>query len=346
MGDARKVSRRGFVGAAAGTTVAAALGPFSPVAAAHRHGHGHDDGDALLPKSRIGIQLYTVRDQVNALGFEEVFKRLSAMGYREVEFAGYNAQGRRWSNEELRGLLRKYRLKAAGSHVGYTGGYSFASTLEQVLDDAEEIGMKYIGTASGPSAGGNGQTVDGYKKAAEDFNRFGAAARERGLRFYQHNHDSEFQVVDGTRLYDVLFEETDPRLVFLEMDIFWAYVGQSRFPGFRPSDYVWDNPERYPLFHVKDGLFNGGRHSGWTMTDVGAGDLPYEPFFCGLDTDDHHFIMENDDAAQAEGGSFGDAERSYDYMASLRERAGGKGGHRHGHHGHKHRGGRGGKHRH
>jgi hypothetical protein len=80
------------------------------------------------------------------------------------------------------------------------------------------------------------------------------------------------------------------------------------------------------------------------MTDVGAGDLPYEPFFCGLDTSDHHFIMENDDAAQAEGGSFGDAERSYDYMASLRERAGGKGGHGHGHHGHKRRRRR--KHRH
>jgi sugar phosphate isomerase/epimerase len=330
MGDAPKLSRRGFVGAAAGTTAAAALGPWSPVAAARGHGH---DGDALLPKSRIGIQLYTVRDEVATLGFEEVFKRLSAMGYREVEFAGYNAQGRRWSNQELRGLLRKYRLKAAGSHIGYG---TFRTDLETVLDDAAEIGMKYVGTASSP-AEGNGQTVDGYKRAAEDFNRFGAAARERGLRFYQHNHDSEFEVVGGTRLYDVLFEETDPRLVFFEMDIFWAYVGQSRFPGFRPHDFVWDNPERYPLFHVKDGLRNGGPHSGWTMTDIGAGDLPYEPFFCGLDTGDHHFVVENDDAADSEGGPFGFSERSYDYLASLRERAGGKGGHGHGHHGHKRR---------
>jgi sugar phosphate isomerase/epimerase len=253
---------------------------------------------------------------VNALGFEEVFKRLAAIGYKEVEFAGYSAQGRRWSNAELRGLLRKYGLTAAGSHVGYG---QFRTSLDQVLTDAAEIGLKYVGTASSP-AEGNGQTVDGYKRAADDFNRFGAAVRERGLRFYQHNHDSEFEVQNGTRLYDVLFDETDPKLVFLEMDIFWAYVGQSRFPGFRPHDYVWDNPERYPLFHVKDGLFNGGPHSGWTMTDVGAGDLPYEPFFCGLDTSRHHFVMENDDAAQEQGGSFGDAERSYDYLASRRER--------------------------
>jgi sugar phosphate isomerase/epimerase len=319
-----KLSRRGFVGAAAGTAAAATLGPFAAGASAkhrHRHHHKHHhDHDALLPKSRIGIQLYTIRDQVDALGFDEAFRRLAEIGYKEVEFAGYNAQGRRWSNQELRGLLRKYGLKATGSHVGYTGTYSFRSSLEQVLDDAEEIGMKYIGTASSP-AEGTSQTPDGYKAAAEEFNRFGAAARRRGLRFYQHNHDSEWEVVNGTRLYDVLFENTDPRLVFLEMDIFWAFVGQSRFPGFRPSDYVWNHPERYPLFHVKDGLYTKtGPHSGWVMTDVGAGDLPYEPFFCGLDTSRHHFIMENDDARQAEGGSWGDAERSYDYMASLRER--------------------------
>jgi sugar phosphate isomerase/epimerase len=323
MGD--KLSRRGFVGAAAGTAAATALGPWSPVAAAHgKHKHG-GGGDRLLPRSRIGIQLYTVRDQVASQGFDAVFATLAEQGYKEVEFAGYEAQGRRWSNQELRGLLRKYGLKAAGSHIGYG---TFRTSLEQVLDDAEEIGMKYVGTASSP-AEGNSQTPDGYRQAAEDFNAFGAAARERGLRFYQHNHDSEFEVIGGTRLFDVLFEETDPRLVFFEMDIFWAYVGQSRFPGFRPHDYVWDNPERFPLFHVKDGLRNGGPHSGWTMTDVGAGDLPFEPFFCGLDTDDHHFIVENDDAAGAAGGPFGFSERSYDYLASLRERAGGKG-HRHG----------------
>jgi sugar phosphate isomerase/epimerase len=321
MGD--KLSRRGFVGAAAGTAAATALGPFAPAASArhrHRH-HGHQhDGGRLLPRERIGIQLYTVRDQVDALGFDEVFRRLSAFGYKEVEFAGYNAQGRRWSNQELRGLLRKYGLTAAGSHVSYTSpSYSFRATLEQVLDDAEEIGMKYVGTASSP-AEGTSQTPDGFRQAAAEFNEFGAAARKRGLRFYQHNHFSEFEVVDGTRLYDVLLEETDPRLVFFEMDIFWAYVGQSLYPGFKPHDYPWNQPERFPLFHVKDGRRDGGPHEEWTMTDVGAGDIAFEPFFCGLDTSEHHFIVENDDAAQSAGGSFGFSERSYDYLASLRAR--------------------------
>jgi len=108
--------------------------------------------------------------------------------------------------------------------------YSFETQLEQVLDDAVEIGLPYVGTASAPGAR-YGETVDGYRRAAEDFNGYGAAARERGLRFYQHNHSGEFAVENGTRLYDVVLEETDPRLVFFELDIFWAYVGQSRYPA-------------------------------------------------------------------------------------------------------------------
>jgi sugar phosphate isomerase/epimerase len=341
MDEKRKLSRRGFVGAATGAAAAASLGPWSPVASGR--GRGGSRGDRLLPRDNIGIQLFTVRDQVSALGFEAVFERLSDIGYREVELAGYNAgppPSRRYTNEEIRRLLRRYRLRAIGSHVNYysanPAAYSFVTQLDQVLEDAAEIGMPYIGTASSPGAR-YGETIDGYRRAAEDFNMFGARAREYGLRFYQHNHSGEFAIENGTRLYDVILEETDPRLVFFELDIFWAYVGQSRFPGFKPHEYPWEMPERFPLFHVKDGIDYTGAPTmappgpssfGWQMRDVGDGDIPFEPFFCGLDTDDHHYIVERDtapDAVANPAGSFSTAERSFDYLVGLRERRGGRG---------------------
>jgi sugar phosphate isomerase/epimerase len=341
MNGEGKLSRRGFVGAGAGTAAGAALGASGALAHQRADHHGHGHGSRLLPRRRIGIQLFTVRDQVAALGFEAVFARLSQIGYREVEFAGYNAQGRRWTNQELRRLLRRYGLRGVGSHVGYFSAdptaYTFATQLEQVLDDAEEIGLPYIGTANSPGAR-YGETVDGYRRAAEDFNRFGAAARERGMRFYQHNHSGEFAVENGTRLYDVILAETDPRLVFFELDIFWAYVGQSRFPGFKPHEYPWSMPDRFPLFHVKDGIdLNGddvegnGQFFGWDMTDVGDGDIAFEPFFCGLDMRRHHYIVERDtapDPVRNPAGSFSTAERSYAYLAGLRERRGGRAGRR------------------
>jgi sugar phosphate isomerase/epimerase len=332
MNEQTKLSRRGFVAGAAGAAAAAGLGPWAPVASGQ---DGGDGGGRLLPRRNIGIQLFTVRDQVASLGFQEVFRRLSDIGYREIEFAGYNAQGRRWSNRELRLLLRAYRLRAVGSHVGYfsdnPAAYTFETQLQQVLQDAAEIRMPYIGTASSPGQR-YGETVEGYRRAAEDFNRYGAAAREYGLRFYQHNHSGEFAIENGTRLYDVILEETDPELVFFELDIFWAYVGQSRFPGFRPHEYPWLQPERFPLFHVKDGIdFSGAdatvpRPPGpssfdWFMTDVGDGDIAFEPFFAGLDTDDHHFIAERDtapDPVANPAGSFSTAQRSYEYLSALR----------------------------
>lgn len=74
--------------------------------------------------------------------------------------------------------------------------------------------------------------MDAWKRAAADFNTYGAAAKRRGMKFYQHNHAEEFSFATdkpNVRLYDVLLAETDPNLVYLEMDIYWAFAYQFRF---------------------------------------------------------------------------------------------------------------------
>jgi hypothetical protein len=63
------------------------------------------------------------------------------------------------------------------------------------------------------------------------------------------------------------------------------------------------------------------------MTDVGDGDIAFEPFFCGLDTKRYHDLVERDtapDPLRNPAGSFSTAERSYAYLAALRERCGGR----------------------
>ena len=81
--------------------------------------------------------------------------------------------------------------------------------------------------------------------------------RHRGMKFYQHNHAEEFSFATDNpkvRLYDVLLAETDPDLVFLEMDIYWAYSRQFRFckrpdgtpAPFEPLDYVLKQPAPLP----------------------------------------------------------------------------------------------------
>jgi sugar phosphate isomerase/epimerase len=276
----------------------------------------------LVPPGNIGIQLYSIRDKVSSLGFRAVFERLSAMGYAEVEFAGYTqSQVGPITPQEIRQLLDDNGLRAVGSHRGIG---DFVNNLELELDTAQILGMAHVGTANAPTSD---RTVGGYLAAAEQFNGFGAAAAARGLKFYQHNHDGEFSFATDNpdvRLYDVFYDNTDPSKVFLEMDVYWAFVGQHRYPGFEPVDYIKRSPQRYPLLHLKDGEVNPESTAGYDIVEFGAGDLPFREFLSALEGGGkRHGIWEQDNAATTPApgfpvDSFGNAQRSYVEIRSLR----------------------------
>ncbi|WP_030741676.1 sugar phosphate isomerase/epimerase family protein [Streptomyces sp. NRRL F-5135] len=342
---AHKLSRRGMLGVAAGATAAAVLGASAAQAAAldktpapdlgHGHG-GHGKGAPVLPPGRLGIQLYSLRDKVSTIGFAKVFDELERFGYDEIEFAGYT-QGTAGAITlpQLKRLARDHGLKPIGSHVNYydnnnPNAYSFAQNLEKVLDDAQTLGLEHIGTAAGPFR--YGSTVDAWKRAAEDFNTYGAAARRRGMKFYQHNHAEEFSFATddpNVRLYDVLLAETDPDLVYLEMDIYWAHAAKFRFsktPEGRPAPldplrYVLKQPHRYPLFHVKDGIEDTTTRDGYRMVDVGDGDIDYRRFMSAVNKTHggrrgHHWQVEHDQPVD----SMAFARKSSAHLHSLRER--------------------------
>lgn len=302
-----------LAGSAAASTLAPAVG-----AAATTAGKGR----VLVPPGQIGIQLYSIRDKVSSLGFRAVFERLSAMGYAEIEFAGYTQnQVGPITPQEIRQLLDDNGLRAVGAHRGIS---DFANNIEQELDIAEILGMPHVGTANAPTSN---RTVAGYLAAAEQFNGFGEAATARGLKFYQHNHDGEFSFATDNpdvRLYDVFYDNTDPAKVYLEMDVYWAFVGQHRYPGFEPVEYVKRNPHRYPLLHLKDGEVNPENSGGYDIVEFGAGDLPYTEFLSALGgAGRRHGIWEQDNASSrpAPGfpvDSFGNAARSYVEIRSLR----------------------------
>ncbi|MEU1946633.1 sugar phosphate isomerase/epimerase [Streptomyces sp. NPDC020125] len=339
---AETLRRRRFLGVAAGATAATLVGTATATAAqtgtsARSDTSAHKGrGGPLVPRGHLGIQLYTLRDQVQSIGFGQVFKELARYGYDQVEFAGYTQGTGDITLGQLKRLMRDHGLRGIGSHVGYYSddpkAYTFATNLTQVLDDAEALGLPHVGTASGPWR--YGSTVDGWKRCAEEFNTYGAAAKARGMKFYQHNHAEEFSFATDrpdVRLYDVLLAETDPELVHLEMDIYWAYVAQYRFgkkadgspAPFEPLDYVLRAPHRYPLFHVKDGEHDETATDGYRMVDVGDGDIDYRRFLTAVGRTHggqrHHWMVEHDQPTD----SLTTARRSARYLRSLR--CGGRG---------------------
>ena len=311
------ITRRRLFGMGAAVVGASALSAL-PAAASERSDASAADSDgymlpvdagALLPRERIGIQLYTIRNVVGAEGFAQVFQRLAAIGYTEVEFAGYDERDSRLSSlAELKMLLDDTGLRPAGSHMQ-------SGDIDAEIDKALALGVPAIGV---PSINTSGKNRSGWKAQAETWNAWGHKAADAGLTFYLHNHSAEFGTFlddDGstTRHYDAILEETDPEVVFFELDIYWAYVGQAQNSGFEPVDYVVNNPGRFTLFHVKDGErsaapglplpFVGG---GYTMTDVGQGDIDFEGFFNAIravdpDMSARGYMLEHDNPGEPHG---------------------------------------------
>jgi len=258
----------------------------------------------------IGVQLWTVREAMKQ-DFEGTLAKVAATGYREVEFAGYFEH----SPQEVRATLDRHGLVAPSAHVDYD---SLGEKWPQVLAASKVIGHWYI---VNPDIGdGLRQQPDGWKRAAETFNRAGEAGKKVGIQFAYHNHWFEFIAVNGKRPYDILLEECDPDLVKMELDLCWiAVTGQD------PLVYFHRYPGRFPLVHVKDmkkipspaavAAITAEEQFFPDMADVGGGVIDWKRIFTkSEEAGIKHYFIEHDDPKSA----FDSIRVSYNYVQGLR----------------------------
>jgi len=275
------MDRREFLGASS----AIALGSFLPPACRMSN---------VARLDRIGLQLYTVRDVLER-DFEGTLARVAQIGYKEVEFAGYFKH----SPADVRAMLDRHGLSAPAVHTGSIA----PDDWKAALDAAKVVGHQYIVVPWVPQE--KRMTLDGWKRVAEDFNRAGETARAAGVQFAYHNHDFEFPRMEGRIPFDVLLESTDPKLVQLEIDLYWITKG-----GQDPLTYFARWPGRVPLVHVKDSM-GGPEHK---MVDVGAGKIDWKRIFAKRDQAGiKHFFVEHDQPPQP----FEDIAASYKYLSQL-----------------------------
>ncbi|MGW6398484.1 sugar phosphate isomerase/epimerase family protein [Streptomyces sp. NPDC055134] len=277
-------SRRAFLGTSLG--LAAAVGTALPASAKQRR---------RIPRGGIGMHLYTMRD-VLAKDFAGTVEQLAEIGYATVGVSGRHGYGA----ADIRRMLDTVGLRAVLEHVAYqtlTG-----SGLPQALADLHTLGARWPVV---PSLPGSMHSPAGYREAAKEFNRIGAASRKAGLGpVLFHNHDGDHDVIDGENLYDILVRETDPHLVAFELDVYWASKG-----GADPAAYFVRHRRRFPALHVKDMAPDGG------FADVGSGTLDFAAMF-----DDAHaggvkqWLVEHDIPKDP----FATARNSYEYLAALR----------------------------
>ncbi len=221
--------------------------------------------------SAIGLQLYTIRTVLED-DFRATMEQVAKLGYDEVEFAGYYDR----SPDEIGALLNEFGLEAPATHVPLG---QIREAPDELIHTAQAIGHDYI-VCPYLSEEERG-SLDDYRRHAEQFTRFGERCSEAGLQFAYHNHDFEFEPMDGTVPYEVLLEETDPEHVQMELDLFWVHAADHD-----PLDYIQRDPGRYPLCHVKDRSADG------EMVAVGEGALDFAALF--READFEHYFVEHD----------------------------------------------------
>jgi sugar phosphate isomerase/epimerase len=275
-------------------------------------------GSALLVLGRaeaesmqkIGVQLYTVRTVLEK-DFEGTLAKVAAIGYKEVEFAGYFNR----SPEQVRETLTRHGLAAPSSHIDYAS--LGADKLAAIIDTAKTIGHEYLIVAFIDES--LRKEPDSWKRIADAFNTAGEQVKAAGLQFAYHNHHFEFVPAAGELPYDTLLETCDPNLVKMEMDLCWITVA-----GKDPLEYFQKYPGRFPLVHVKG--FRGKPPAGGgsvpfdvampNITDVGSsGDsIDWKRIFAkSNEAGIRHYFVEHDiPKAPLES-----LKNSYDYLSRL-----------------------------
>jgi len=282
-------TRRTFLGAAAAATAAT-----SNIFAKN------------LAPSRIGVELYTLRNEMPAKD-EEVLKAISQIGYREIE-GDYPTLMR------IASMAKGLQLNPISCHipVGAIDGKS-DTPMEKIYADLKGIGTQY---AVVPYIMPNQRSADILSAFGAKMNTQGALAKKSGLQLCYHNHAFEWGPMNGKHAYDVMFDNTDPQLVQFEADVFWLSVG-----GIDPVHFLETHAGRVPLLHLKDKAqgqkvqYNENVTKD-TFKEVGNGSLDFPAI---LKTAEKigvkHYFVEQD---QTPGDPVASLKQSYTYITGLR----------------------------
>jgi sugar phosphate isomerase/epimerase len=256
---------------------------------------------------KIGLQLYTLRNEIQEQGLETVLRRVSEIGYTWMEGFGYeNRNILGVSPADLKSMLNGMGMSMPSVHsvteVSSEGGKeAIVDQMKTTAEDAIAVGAEFLVWAYLTEE--DRQSLDDYKRHIETWNQFGQICKEAGIQFAYHNHDFEFMDFNGTRPYDMIMEQTDPDLVKFELDLYWITKA-----GFDPVEYFNKAPGRFPLWHVKD-MEPGDEKF---FAEVGEGTMDFKRIFDARDTAGlKYFFVEQDQSRRSPLESI---EMSYNYL--------------------------------
>ncbi len=238
-------SRKDFLKvSAAGTLGAFALSSF---------GNKSDEKPFSVPSVAdpktfgIGLQLYTIRDDMKK-DVPGSLKKVSDIGYKYLELAQAYENGKFYGYEpsDFKKMVNDLGMEILSSHLQVeTEGITLDNT-KKMAEDHAKLEVKYCMQAWVVEEAR--KTIASYQKMTADWNKVGKIMKDTGIQFGYHNHNFEFDKVEGKiPYYDIFMVELDKDLVTMELDLFWTTKA-----GQDPVELFKKYPGRFQIFHMKD----------------------------------------------------------------------------------------------
>ena len=255
----------------------------------------------------LGLQLYTIRDYMEDPEFADLsFRRLRELGYTEAQAAGCAFDYKLFGE-----LLAKNGIKVVGNHCGLD---DILKTPEKTMEIHRTWGTTNLGIGGIPHEARQGgealrKFIKDYNKAAEDF------AKE-GFKLTFHNHNYEFEQIDGTKtLMDVFAEEFDPENISFVLDTCWVAAG-----GGDVRYWIEKLAGRIDILHLKDLSVKVARATTpeISLREVGYGNLYWDGIMEAAEKAGvKHYCVEQD--SNWTGTPFKSLEMSAQYLAKYRK---------------------------
>lgn len=263
----KKLSRRDFLGRSAlglGSALLASQIPVNMKAAP-------STAPIRMP---IGFQVWTIKDSL-IKDFPGTLKKMASLGYQSMEMCsppGYESSGfgplMKMTAKEMKKIVADAGLICPSSHYGMD---EFRNHLDERIAFALESGQTQMILSSFGLP--QNATLDDWRKAADELNKYGARAKSAGIQMGFHNHHGEFQKINDTLIYDVLLKQFDPDNIKMQFQVAVINI------GYKASDYFKKYPGRFISAHLAD--YSEVKKA---SVPVGQGIVDWKEFFSSLDT--------------------------------------------------------------
>jgi len=225
-------------------------------------------------KMPLGFQVWTVKDKL-VKDFPGTLKMMAGLGYQSLEMCsppGYESSGfgplMKLKAKEMKQIINDAGLICISSHYGMD---ELRNHLDERIQFASESGQTQMIMSSFGLP--EKATLSDWMKSADELNRMGVKTKKAGIQMGYHNHNMEFQKIDGTLIYDSLLKQFDPEYIKMQFQVAVISI------GYKASTYFNKYPGRFISAHLAD----------WSSAEkkevpIGQGIVDWKEFFATLKT--------------------------------------------------------------